>query len=422
MSSSILTEPQRISLVVVKMITGSLSVLGSGLLIFNSIRKLRAQESTTYHRLLLGMSVIDVIHSVFAGTLVSVMVPPESGGWGALGNWQTCSFQGWAIQLSTAVPLYNASLSIYFLMTIRHQGKTPRSSFAGPGSNQAVKWTAIQIAEPLFHLVPWTVGLVTAFLALARGWYNPLVIPEVGCWVDHYPAGCVESAEDEIECTRGISNAADLQRAVIMLSFWPLIAACSIVFVANVAIFVTVVIQERKLKNYGQSGNDSRSKEQIRTVAFQNFLYVLAMVNTVLWVLLADVAVYIGSIPPATIYPLHLLYVLTFPMQGFWNFLVYIRRRYLRLRRVYSMPWRSAFYRATFPDGSELSSTRAVTKRNSAQSAKPDHNEASDDAHIEGGLAGAVTDGDDNAPTESAASDPDQFFESPSVMFLEEPL
>ena len=60
---------ERISMVAIKMTVGTLSMIGSCLLIYNAVVKLRLGHSPTYHRLLLGMSVIDVLHSFVSGSL-----------------------------------------------------------------------------------------------------------------------------------------------------------------------------------------------------------------------------------------------------------------------------------------------------------------------------------------------------------------
>ena len=97
----------------------------------------------TYHRIMLSMSILDVIHSFFAGTMVTVLVTRESGAWGAMGNRWTCSFQGFCTQIGLGVLLYNASLSIYFLMMVR-MAKKPRSAIE----------RVMRVVEPSFHLIP----------------------------------------------------------------------------------------------------------------------------------------------------------------------------------------------------------------------------------------------------------------------------
>ena len=63
---------------------------------------------------------MDAISSLVSGSLNTVLTRSDSGGWGAMGNEFSCSFSGFCNQLQLAVPLYNAGLSIYFLVTISY--------------------------------------------------------------------------------------------------------------------------------------------------------------------------------------------------------------------------------------------------------------------------------------------------------------
>ena len=40
--------------------------------------------------------------------------------WGAMGTTRTCEVQGFFLQLGLAIPMYNALLSIFFLLVIRY--------------------------------------------------------------------------------------------------------------------------------------------------------------------------------------------------------------------------------------------------------------------------------------------------------------
>jgi len=192
---------QRVSLAITKSLVGSLSLIGSLLLIWHTSsrlwprhhhrrRSILRRSSTsggnnnlqqphnvmrTYLRLLLGMSVLDSLSSLATGTLNTVLVRSNSGGWGAHGTQATCAFSGFFNQLQAAVPLYNASLAIYFWISIWF------------GLTRARK--ILYYLEPLLHAVPWVVGLATATLGTVRGWFNAQVVPEIGCWVEAYPVG-----------------------------------------------------------------------------------------------------------------------------------------------------------------------------------------------------------------------------------------
>ena len=358
-----LNYAQRISLITCMMTTGTLSVIGSSMLIYNCVKKLQQGLNMTYHRLLLGMSVLDVIASFLCGTLVIVLVPRESGALGTfIGTQETCSLQGFGFQLSVGVPLYSASLSIYFAISILLAQIHARVDSA------SVSTKVHRYLEPVLHFIPISVALSTAIIGLVGQWYNPFYVPEVGCWIDFYPAGCEMEENPEEACTRGAQDPDTLHYYKWAVLFWPLVAACVTVVVSNVIIFGVVLRQERSQQRHqsselsnpstASSAQNSRKKnEHTRVVAVQNLLYVLAMLNTVLWNILADVAATNGNLSEASIYPLYLLFTLTYPSQGIFSFLVYIRRKYIRLRLHGYNRW-SSFVKASFPDSPQALNQR----------------------------------------------------------------
>ncbi len=72
------------------------------------------------NRLLLPMSVFDIIGSI--GWAFSTTPIPRGSNctYGALGNEATCVTQGFMITLGLAVPMYNAMLCIYYLLVVKY--------------------------------------------------------------------------------------------------------------------------------------------------------------------------------------------------------------------------------------------------------------------------------------------------------------
>ena len=89
----------------------------SSFIVFDVLRKPRKNRFTTYHQLVLGISVYDMISSV-AYMLVAVMAPHEAGFHLSRGNDATCTLQGFMIQLGQTSMFYNVCLSLYFLLVI----------------------------------------------------------------------------------------------------------------------------------------------------------------------------------------------------------------------------------------------------------------------------------------------------------------
>lgn len=76
-------------------------------------------RGTTYHQLVLGMSIYDCIRST-AYALSTVMVPENGGSATVHGNETTCAIQGFMIQLGIPSILYNMVLACYFCLIINY--------------------------------------------------------------------------------------------------------------------------------------------------------------------------------------------------------------------------------------------------------------------------------------------------------------
>ena len=158
-------------------LTSLLSILGSCYIIFDICR---LEKRNTYHRIIFGMNVMDLMALVAWFFTTWPMPEGTVGAVGATGNQGTCSAQGFFSQLSIATVLYNACLSIYFMLVIKWG------------------WTEQRIQkaklEYYFHAVCLTVGVGTAAMALIFGLYNPAGWQ---CWITAAPVGCTESWEME---------------------------------------------------------------------------------------------------------------------------------------------------------------------------------------------------------------------------------
>ncbi|KAG7346118.1 hypothetical protein IV203_005186 [Nitzschia inconspicua] len=186
------TDSQVIPLALLPIFPGILSVLSS-LLILSSIRRKRSIQQCrdrkrphanqnklgTYERLLVGMSVFDVISTT---TFIwSPFLAPSGYWWPSkhpFGNANTCRFAGTMVQLSLANMYYYGCLGIYFLLTIRFHMRQE---------------TITNRVEPWMHLSSISLATIPALVGAVIDFYG---VNEFfpGCWIDDYPKGC---AEDE---------------------------------------------------------------------------------------------------------------------------------------------------------------------------------------------------------------------------------
>lgn len=277
------------------------------------------RRGEVFHRILLGLSIWDFMTSiaVFLGTWPIPIDTP--GVFMASGTAATCTAQGFWMQLGVGAPLYNASLSIYYFLVI----------FKG--------WKECQLKkiEPFFHGIPILFSLSTAIAVAATDSYRS---SNVWCWISS-------------------------DRSVFRFCFFygPVWFALTIVTVAMIAIYGRVLVQERKTKQYrepeqsinqrkptisnlekknstislsirsSKRSSASRSSGQSRQIASQAMFYVGSFYLTFAfpsWTRIYQLTM--NKQPPFAVIA---LFAIFFPLQGFFNALVYFRPRYLRYRK-----------------------------------------------------------------------------------------
>jgi len=316
-------------------VTAVLSMMGSGFIIHQMLFYARHKHgkrcllpTTTVNRLLLGMSCCDLIVS-FTFFLTSWPIPVENTSiYGASGNQATCIAQGFFSQFSLAVVLYNASLSVYYLVKIRYQWRD--------------RFIAHRV-EPWLHGGALLGGLGTSVAGVALDLYNN---DSWECWIAPLPQDCRETWQyGSSNCLRG--DNASLYRWVFY--YGPLWCAMLLVTVAMLAVYRSVLKAEKAVERYGEgqfTANTSGSSAAItsgtrdstqrrkhsKKVATQGYWYCGAFYIT--WLLPTATRLtqllMVGDAPP---YPLILLTAMFVPIQGFFNCLVYIHPRYKTLRK-----------------------------------------------------------------------------------------
>jgi len=124
----------------------------------------RRKRNRTYHRLLCGISCVDISSSFWLG-LSTWPIPRDSGVLWAVGNERTCSLQGFFTQFGVTSSFYNASLAIYFLLVIKYGWKESR----------------IRRIEPFLHALPLLWGFGTAATGLGMGVLGNATL---WCWIN----------------------------------------------------------------------------------------------------------------------------------------------------------------------------------------------------------------------------------------------
>jgi len=290
-------------------VTASLSLVGSSLTLL-TIHRTEKQKRKTYHRLMLGISVFDIIMSTGLA-LGPLPVPADTGLPGAHGNTATCTFQAMLLQLGTASIPYSVMLMVYFVLVIRY------------GLNN---FTMLRV-EPILHLIP-----ILYHLAIAVGGIAPQVYNSQGtlCWIAASPLGCTD--DPTVDCERGeeYEELFGLWLLVIPLMIWNFLMMLALLIVA-----ITVIRRYRKSNRFVFEGS-SRSafaKNQTKQVIAQCLLYAVTFVNMLFWGTLGTI---LHLAEAQRIYEKNFwmpcLSVIFVSIQGLFNFLIFIRPRYLTKR------------------------------------------------------------------------------------------
>ncbi|KAL3933930.1 MAG: hypothetical protein SGBAC_010188 [Bacillariaceae sp.] len=285
--------------------SGFLSMAGSMSIILHILRS-KKRRKLVYHRLLLGMSMSDLISSFFL-FLSSWLVPKGTKMYLASGTMTTCTVHGMLSQAaSITTPSYNAALSIYYLLVVFWE--LPEKTVHG--------W------EFFLHAWPITLGLGTGIAGLPLELYNPAGFH---CWISGLPSGC--DTKDDVECQRG-----NLSWVFRWAFFYAWIWFYFVVIAVCIGlVYYKVLQQERKNDRYNISGQVV-DRYRSRRVANQAFFYVGAYYLTFLFGTISRSMQVEGTPVPEAIW---ICFVVFYPLQGFFNALIYMMPR-LRKRRQQS--------------------------------------------------------------------------------------
>ena len=167
---SSLSDGQEITLSLLQVTSGTLSLVGSAIIIYQVWYSQRHQQSS-YGRILLALSLADLVASS-SFVLAPFLLPAETSQriW-ASGTNTSCNFLGFWTQLAYLAPWYNGMLGLYYYLTIRWS--IPRAVFA----KKYEKW---------IHILSWGFFIFSATPGSVIGIYSESELGQ-GCWVGKSP-------------------------------------------------------------------------------------------------------------------------------------------------------------------------------------------------------------------------------------------
>lgn len=284
-------------------ITGSISLISSITIIIMILRS-RVRLSSTYHRLMLGISIIDITLSCGMG-FSSLPAPIGTpGAWKALGTQSTCDAQGFFIMFGVAAsPVYFTCLQLYYLCKIKYQ--TSREK--------------MKKVEPYLHAVPILVGSIVALIPLVTDSINPGT--RGYCWLQDFPLDC--AIDESIECIRG--SGMRIQRLYLLLVPFGVISSINIITMWM--IYASVRRQDSRYASHDLACC-THSPEEIhraqyaksRKARIRIMQYFLAYFLTFFFPIVDMILHDVQSIDNL----LQILFMIFYPLWGFFNLVVFI--------------------------------------------------------------------------------------------------
>lgn len=291
-----------------------LSIMGSSTIIYIVWRGGKKKWSRVQNRLLFAMSVVDIFYSSALG--LSYIPNPTSKCSFGYGTVLTCNIQGFFIQMGMALPLYVTMLSLYAFMSIAY--------------NVSENIIA-QKYEPIMHAV----CILPTFVMATIGAIGHVFFNENGvCWI-------LYSSWFDDNCQ---GNCYSWSKVVGNILFWASMVIMStsqlLMYYCLFRIYRTIRTRAIRMRRFAfepsviqrnqRCQRPSVLERSVNEAAKQSLLYVLGHGMTYIWTLL-----YL-AVPTENQTFQSFIYILTgifLPLHGFWNFLAYIRPRFLALRR-----------------------------------------------------------------------------------------
>ena len=178
---------QQKALAIIPHVTGFLSLMGSCSILYDILSDRKKKLKRPYYRILLGMSFADAITSIWIGLSTWPIPEGTPGVYGAVGNTQTCTVQGFFVQLIVLSPCYNLNLSLYYLLM---------------GTYHMTEDQIAKRFERYMHAGAIIIGFGFAILGLPLTLYNNA---NLWCWISSYPSNCEDPSGNPgpVPCERG---------------------------------------------------------------------------------------------------------------------------------------------------------------------------------------------------------------------------
>jgi hypothetical protein len=289
------TIGQQVTLALLPKFSGGLGMISSIILVSEIVRDTINGELNPIKRALFFVTLWEFADAM--GWFMSTWAIPSSSDfiWSVNGNWTTCGFQGFLLQIAIGAPLANSAFAYLFYILAK-------------GTWDTFDVYAFERCAYSFVSI-YAVG--TGFLFLSLDQYNP---SNQVCWLSGYPAGCNESifGQSDLYCERGFNS-----HWYGLMTFYVLLWISFIV-----VIYINWTMRNMLLQ---QSLNDEVQwiTEQAR---MYGIAFVLAWIPSTLWFTL--------PLFGKSFFIFDVLAALFEPLQAFWNLLIFLKNRPQSIDRI----------------------------------------------------------------------------------------
>lgn len=289
--------------------SSSLSIYGSSSIVYIILKK-RKWKKSAFHRIMMSWSISDIIVSL-ACFLQPFLVPSFTNLHFALGNIATCQVVGFLNSFFLATFLHGAITSLYFCLTIR------------------LRWSEARVErclEPWIYILPWSVSLVYGILGASyRLFYPDVMLHACVLTGGHDPLGHHYKPR--------------LLTWLAAITTYPPLVASMLSMIFTALVFQVVYTQTYRNGRYA-NGVSEVARQRMRAVAIQAICYegafLLSFVSLLAPLLLSIMGDFADPtydvVPNAVVQAALLLVFLAFPLQGFLNWMVFVRPMLVRWR------------------------------------------------------------------------------------------
>eukprot|EP00579_Thalassiosira_antarctica_P008764 CAMPEP_0201901710 /NCGR_PEP_ID=MMETSP0902-20130614/54572_1 /ASSEMBLY_ACC=CAM_ASM_000551 /TAXON_ID=420261 /ORGANISM="Thalassiosira antarctica, Strain CCMP982" /LENGTH=564 /DNA_ID=CAMNT_0048435681 /DNA_START=125 /DNA_END=1820 /DNA_ORIENTATION=+ len=309
------TSSQEVARVIAPKISSAFSIMGSSHILKLVWGKWRTSKSgiDTYQRIMVGFSIFDILFSFFYWFLGTWMTPSDTGWWGAVGNTQTCSVQGFFSALLFGTAMYQMMLSLQMLLLVHFMWNPDEFAFR---------------IERKMHFLNIIGVILIAVIPLFFDGYNPLCGT---CLPVPTPYWCGDwfLGDGTTECIRGDATLAN----VYQYSFWVFISLITLFCSGSmIAIYLSVYLQERKMQKYrfNTDENDEVENAHSESERIRQALLLYISAFLICWIFPLILWYTPHSVPS-----LHIVGDVLFALMGFFNMLVFINPKCVKYQEAH---------------------------------------------------------------------------------------